>query len=52
MKILVIGGTGMIGGHAALYLAAKGHDVTISGRKPAQQSTELSRMPFLQGDYV
>ena len=52
MKILVIGGTGMIGGHAALHLAAKGHDVTVAGRKPPQQSTELSRLPFLQGDYI
>jgi nucleoside-diphosphate-sugar epimerase len=52
MKILVIGGTGMIGGHAALHLASQGHDVTVSGRKPPQQSTELSRLPFLQGDYV
>ena len=52
MKILVVGGTGMIGGHAALHLASKGHDVTVSGRKPPQQSTELSPMPFLKGDYV
>ena len=52
MKILVIGGTGMIGGHAALHLASQGHDVTVSGRKPPQPDTELSRLPFLQGDYV
>ena len=52
MKILVIGGTGMIGGHAALHLKAQGHDVTISGRKPAQATTELANLPFLQGDYV
>ena len=52
MKILVIGGTGMIGGHAALYLKQQGHDVTISGRKPAQATTELANLPFLQGDYV
>ena len=52
MKILVIGGTGMIGGHAALHLASQGHDVTVSGRKPPRPDTELSRLPFLQGDYV
>lgn len=52
MKILVIGGTGMIGGHAALHLASQGHDVTVSGRKSPQQSTKLSHLPFLQGDYV
>ena len=32
MKILVIGGTGMIGGHAALYLKSQGHDVTVAAR--------------------
>lgn len=52
MKILVVGGTGMIGGHAALYLASQGHDVTVSGRKPPQDSTALARLPFLQGDYI
>ena len=52
MKILVIGGTGMIGAHAALHLAAQGHDVTVSGRKPPQPTTELSRLPFLPGDYI
>ncbi len=52
MKVLVIGGTGMIGGHAALYLQGLGHDVTISGRKPPQATTPLARMKFLQGDYV
>ena len=52
MKILVIGGTGMIGGHAALYLKSQGHDVTVSGRKPPQATTELAKLPFLQGDYV
>ena len=52
MKILVVGGTGMIGGHAALYLASQGHDVTVSGRKPPQDSTPLADLPFLQGDYI
>ncbi|MEN9289947.1 MAG: hypothetical protein RL317_1570, partial [Pseudomonadota bacterium] len=27
MNILVVGGTGALGGHAALHLAAKGHKV-------------------------
>lgn len=52
MKILVVGGTGMIGGHAALHLKSLGHDVTIAGRKPAQATTPLADLPFLQGDYV
>ncbi|ANI79059.1 MULTISPECIES: NAD-dependent epimerase/dehydratase family protein [Sphingobium] len=52
MKILVVGGTGMIGGHAALYLASHGHDVTVSGRNAPQDSTPLARLPFLPGDYI
>ena len=32
MRILVVGGTGLTGAHAALYLNAAGHDVTISSR--------------------
>lgn len=52
MKILVVGGTGALGGHAALYLAAKGHDVTIGGRHPANPATPLAALPFVQGDYV
>ena len=34
MKILVVGGTGLLGGHAALYLQALGHDVTLAARSP------------------
>lgn len=52
MKILVVGGTGMIGGHAALYLKEQGHDVTISGRRPPQATTPLADLPFIAGDYV
>lgn len=53
MKILVIGGTGALGGHAALYLASKGHDVTITGRGPAANpDTALAKLDYMQGDYV
>ncbi|MXO74322.1 NAD(P)H-binding protein [Altererythrobacter aerius] len=52
MKILVVGGTGALGGHAAIHLAAKGHDVTIGARNPAHPGTPMAEMPFLQGDYV
>ncbi|MBK8630621.1 MAG: NAD(P)-dependent oxidoreductase [Sphingomonadales bacterium] len=52
MKILVVGGTGALGGHAAIYLASKGHDVTVGGRNPAHPDTPMADMPFLQGDYV
>lgn len=52
MKILVLGGTGALGGHAAIHLANKGHDVTVGGRNPANPDTPMAKMPFLQGDYV
>lgn len=53
MKVLVVGGTGALGGHAALHLAAQGHEVTISGRGPsAPEGTPLTSLGYLQGDYV
>ena len=52
MRILVIGGTGPIGGHAALYLAGKRHDVVISSRNPPAAGTGLEELPWLQGDYL
>lgn len=53
MKVLVIGGTGALGGHAALHLAAQGHDVTISGRGAAAPAgTALTTLGYMQGDYV
>lgn len=51
-KILVVGGTGSLGGHAALHLQSLGHDVNIAGRDPAHPATGLAALPFLQGDYV
>ncbi len=52
MKVLVVGGTGALGGHCAVHLAAKGHEVTIGARKSADSATPMAQMPFLQGDYV
>ena len=52
MKILVVGGTGALGGHAAISLAAQGHEVTVGGRNAAHPATPMAAMPFLQGDYV
>ena len=52
MKILVVGGTGALGGHCAIHLASKGHDVSVGGRNPANPATQMAAMPFVQGDYV
>lgn len=52
MKIIVIGGTGLLGGHAALHLQSLGHEVTIAARKPALASTPMAALPFIAMDYV
>lgn len=52
MKILVVGGTGMIGGHCALYLRDKGHQVCIAGRHAPTPGTPLAELEFIQCDYI
>jgi nucleoside-diphosphate-sugar epimerase len=52
LKILVVGGTGLIGGHTALHLVGLGHTVTIAARKPAADGTPMARLAFRQGDYL
>lgn len=52
MKILVVGGTGMIGGHAALHLLSKGHDVTVAGRNQPGNDSPLAQLAFIQCDYI
>jgi NADH dehydrogenase len=42
MRVLVLGGTGFIGRHAAAALAARGHEVTIGTRHPGRA---LRRLP-------
>lgn len=52
MNILVVGGSGMIGGAIANHLISKGEMVTISGRNELKKSTSLASFPFLRGDFV
>ena len=52
MKILIVGGTGALGGHAAIYLASKGHVVTVAGRNAPHPDTPMAKMHFLLGDYI
>jgi nucleoside-diphosphate-sugar epimerase len=51
MKVLVVGGTGLIGGEIALHLQKNGHDVTLMSRRPTAVPG-LADMAFLQGDYI
>jgi dihydroflavonol-4-reductase len=54
MKILVVGGTGMVGASAALRLKSLGHDVTIAARKPSSTAAgqPLGELPFVAVDYI
>lgn len=51
MKVLVVGGSGLVGGEAAIYLREMGHEVTIMSRKKPTASA-LSEFSFQQGDYI
>ncbi|RDI53832.1 NAD-dependent epimerase/dehydratase family protein [Microvirga subterranea] len=52
MKVLIVGGTGMIGGHAADFLAERGHSITIAARKPPPPTVPMAAYPVLLGDYT
>ena len=52
MKILIVGGTGLIGGHVALHLHAQGNHVTLAARKPPAPGSALVRFDVLLRDYV
>lgn len=51
-NVLVVGGTGGLGGHAAIHLAGLGHKVSVAGRNHPNPATPMAQMPFLKGDYV
>lgn len=51
MKILVVGGTGLTGAHAALHLRSLGHEVTLMSRS-APKTPCLQDFPFIAGDYI
>lgn len=52
MKVLIVGGTGMIGTHAATHLRAEGYDLTLSARGPLGENSPLVDLPLLYGDYT
>jgi nucleoside-diphosphate-sugar epimerase len=51
MNVLVVGGSGLIGGTIALELKNHGHDVTIMSRKAAE-SGPLAGFKHLEGNYI
>lgn len=52
MKILIVGGAGMIGGRGALHFKAQGHDVVVAGRTAPAADTPLGKLPFARVDYA
>jgi nucleoside-diphosphate-sugar epimerase len=52
MKILIVGGTGLIGGQAALHLRENGNAVTLASRQPPSPDSPVAGFPVLIGDYV
>ena len=52
MRILVVGGNGMVGGHAALRLTAAGHDVEIASRSAPARDTPLGRLAWRGLNYL
>jgi nucleoside-diphosphate-sugar epimerase len=51
MKVLVVGGTGLTGGHAALHLRQLGHDVTLMARTKPQAAC-LQSFAFIAANYI
>ncbi|TYL55867.1 NAD(P)-dependent oxidoreductase [Nocardioides sp. BGMRC 2183] len=52
MKILVVGGTGMIGGHIARELVDRGEDVLVSARNEVATDSLVADLPVVAGDYT
>jgi dihydroflavonol-4-reductase len=52
MKVVVVGGAGMIGAHIALRFRDQGHDVTIAGRTAPAVETALGALRFQRINYI
>ncbi len=52
MKVLIVGGTGLTGAHAALYLRDAGHEVTLMSRSTPAVDSPLAGFAHRAADYV
>jgi nucleoside-diphosphate-sugar epimerase len=52
MKILIVGGTGMIGTNTAALLRAEHHDVTLVARRAPEPGSLPAQFPILIDDYT
>jgi dihydroflavonol-4-reductase len=52
MKILIVGGCGLLGATSALRLAVRGHAVTLAGRNPPLPDSPIARFAFERFDFL
>ena len=52
MRILIIGGTGMIGFNTALHLQSLGHEVHLAARSTPKPDHPAAQFPVLTGDFT
>ena len=52
MRVLVVGGTGLIGSTVADELGRRGHEVTVAGRNRPEDGAPGSGHAWLEGDYT
>lgn len=52
MKVLVVGGTGMIGTHFATHLREGGDEATLAARREPAPGTTAAQFPVIYGDYT
>ncbi len=52
MRVLVVGGSGLIGAHAAAHLSALGHEVAVTSKSGGRKPPGLGGLRWLQLDYL
>ncbi len=52
MKVIIIGGNGLIGGATALLLKSLGSEVVLAGRTPPAETSPLAEFSFTRIDYL
>lgn len=52
MKVLVVGGTGMIGCHTVAELQQRGHEVSLAARHEPEPGSPVAGLPVVLGDYA